>query len=156
MVSKQQLSTRFGKKMRNETKPLTPPQPPRFAGREECFAMAIVVFHHGWDQLDLHHHLQPVCLEQGFFFLSLFIVLLSFSDTIFFPPPKVQAFNSKTYKTTRSYFTSFDFLKFPVKADTQSSSTSSSSPSSSSTLSSSTSSSSPSSVSNILLSAPPV
>ena len=27
MVSKQQLSTRFGKKMRNETKSLTPPQP---------------------------------------------------------------------------------------------------------------------------------
>ena len=28
--------------------------------------MAIIVFHHGWDQLDLHHHLQPVCLQQGF------------------------------------------------------------------------------------------
>ena len=70
------------------------------------------------------------------------------------PPLKVQAFNYKTYKSTRSYFTSFDFLKFPVKADTQS--TSQSSTSSSSTSSSSSPSSSLSSVSSILSTAHPV
>ena len=70
------------------------------------------------------------------------------------PPLKVQAFNYKTYKSTRSYFTSFDFLKFPVKADTQS--TSQSSNSSSSTSSSSSPSSSLSSVSSILSTAHPV
>ena len=126
---------------------------PCLAGREERVAVAMVVFPHGRHQLDLHNHLQPVCLAQGFFLLSLFF--LNFPVTIFSPPLKVQAFNCKTYKSTCSYFTSFDFLMFPVKADTQSSTTSSSTSSSSSPSSSTTSSLSPSSVSTILLSAHP-
>jgi len=93
---------------------------------------------------------------RSLFFITAGINLIFTTTFSLFASSKVQAFNSKTYKTTRSYFTSFDFLKFPVKADTKSSSPSSSSPSSSSTSSSSTSSSSPSSVSNILLSAHPV
>jgi len=90
------------------------------------------------------------------FFLTAGINLIFTTAFTLFASHKVQAFNCKTYKSTRFYFTSFDFLKFPVKADTQSSTTSSSTTSSSSSpSSSSTSSSTPSSVSTILLSAHP-
>merc|ERR1712032_756144 len=88
------------------------------------------------------------------FFLTAGINLIFTTAFTLFASQKVQAFNYKTYKSTRSYFTSFDFLKFPVKADTQS--TSQSSTSSSSTSSSSSPSSSLSSVSSILSTAHPV
>jgi len=105
------------------------------------------------------------------FFLTAGINLVFTNAFNLFASDKVQAFNYKTYKSTSSYFTSFDFLKFPVKATTQSSTTSSSTTSSSttpsSTASSSTtssptispstaSSSTPSSASDVLLLAHPV
>jgi len=92
----------------------------------------------------------------NFTFATLFTVFASST---------VQTFNHKTYKSTKSYFTTGDFLKFPVSDESsppQSQPSYSSPPSSSSSSSSSTTcSSSPVSlscsvVSNILSSAHPV
>merc|ERR1719209_1943279 len=91
----------------------------------------------------------------NFTFATLFTVFAS---------SKVQTFNHKAYESTKSYFTSGDFLKFPVSDESSppqsqpsySSPSSSSSSSSSSTCSSSPVSPSSSVVSNILSSAHPV
>jgi len=79
------------------------------------------------------------------FFLTAGINLLFTTAFNLFASDKVQAFNYKTYNSTSSYFTSLDFLKFPVKATTQSSTTSTSTTPSSTTPSSTTSSSTTSS-----------
>merc|ERR1719370_2597586 len=99
------------------------------------------------------------------FFLTAGINFTFATLFIFFASSTVQTFNHKIYKSTKSYFTTGDFLKFPVSDESSppqsqpsysSPSSSSSSSSSSSTCSSSPVSPSSSVVSNILSSAHPV